>query len=119
MWKWFIKILNDSTDIDILENTILIETLKNTKDKAQELKASLQSSETTRKDLYLQRANYIIFAKRGAVDEDGAIHKFPALCHSIWLDYMEIVKQYDYILRPYESYSLDWVGEHAVKANKI
>jgi len=32
---------------------------------------------------------------------------------------MEIVKQYDYVLRPYESYSLDWVGEHAVNANKI
>ena len=32
---------------------------------------------------------------------------------------MEIVKPYDYILRPYESYSLDWVGEYAVKANKI
>lgn len=54
-----------------------------------------------------------------AVDQDGTIHKFTAPCHSIWLDYMEIVKSYDYILRPYESYSLDWVGEHAVKANKI
>jgi len=39
--------------------------------------------------------------------------------HSIILDYMEIVKQYDYILRPYESYSLDWVGSHAVNAHKI
>jgi len=47
------------------------------------------------------------------------LYKFPAPCHTIWLDYMEIVKQYDYSLRPYESYSLDWVGEHAVKANKI
>ncbi len=45
--------------------------------------------------------------------------KITAPAHSIWLDYMEIVKQYDYILRPYESYSLDWVGEHAVNANKI
>lgn len=53
------------------------------------------------------------------VDQDGTVHKFTAPAHSIWLDYMEIVKQYDYILRPYESYSLDWVGEHAVKANKI
>ena len=35
------------------------------------------------------------------------------------IDYMEIVKQYDYILRPYESYSLDWVGSHAVNAHKI
>jgi DNA polymerase elongation subunit (family B) len=47
------------------------------------------------------------------------LYKFQAPCHTIWLDYMEIVKQYDYTLIPYESYSLDWVGEHAVKANKI
>lgn len=53
------------------------------------------------------------------VDQDGTVHRFPAPSHSVWLDYMEIVKQYDYVLRPYESYSLDWVGEHAVKANKI
>lgn len=39
--------------------------------------------------------------------------------HSLILDYMDIVKQYDYILRPYESYSLDWVGSHAVNAHKI
>ncbi len=43
----------------------------------------------------------------------------PGPAHSIILDYMEIVKQYDYILRPYESYSLDWVGNAAVKAHKI
>ena len=47
------------------------------------------------------------------------LYKFPAPSHSIWLDYMEIVKKYDYTLVPYESYSLDWVGEHAVNANKI
>ena len=52
-------------------------------------------------------------------EQDGTSRKFPCPAHSIWLDYMEIVKQYDYVLRPYESYSLDWVGEHAVKANKI
>jgi dynein heavy chain len=62
-----LKALNDSAGTDILENTVLIDTLKNTKDKAQELKASLQASETTRKDLYLQRANYIPVAKRGAI----------------------------------------------------
>jgi len=39
--------------------------------------------------------------------------------HSIILDYMQVVEQYDYILRPYESYSLDWVGNAAVKAHKI
>ena len=39
--------------------------------------------------------------------------------HSIILDYMQIVEKYDYTLRPYESYSLDWVGNAAVKAHKI
>lgn len=39
--------------------------------------------------------------------------------HSIILDYMKIVEQYDYILRPYESFSLDWVGSHAVNAHKV
>ena len=46
-------------------------------------------------------------------------HSFMGPCHSIIIDYMEIVKQYDYILRPYESYSLDWVGTAAVNAHKI
>ena len=46
-------------------------------------------------------------------------HSFMGPCHSVIIDYMEIVKQYDYILRPYESYSLDWVGTAAVKAHKI
>lgn len=49
----------------------------------------------------------------------GLHENVQAPAHSIILDYMELVKQYDYSLRPYESYSLDWVGEHAVKANKI
>ncbi len=43
----------------------------------------------------------------------------PGPSHSIIIDYMEIVKQYDYVLRPYESYSLDWVASHAVDAHKI
>lgn len=52
---------------------------------------------------------------------DGANvkHKLPAPHHSIILDYMDIVKKYDYTLRPYESYSLDWVASHAIKAHKI
>ena len=50
---------------------------------------------------------------------DGTRIRVIAPSHTLVLDYMELVKQYDYILRPYESYSLDWVGEHAVKANKI
>ena len=47
-----LEALNESAGTDILQTTKLIETLKFTKDKAQELKASLQASETTRKDLY-------------------------------------------------------------------
>lgn len=39
--------------------------------------------------------------------------------HMMMVDYMHLVKQYDFILRPYESYSLDWVSEHAVNAHKI
>ena len=49
----------------------------------------------------------------------GGKVKVPGPAHSIILDYMKIVEQYDYILRPYESFSLDWVGNAAVKAHKI
>jgi len=49
---------------------------------------------------------------------DGTKVRVPGPCHSIILDYMEIVKQYDHILT-YESYSLDWVGGEAVNAHKI
>ena len=38
--------------------------------------------------------------------------------HTLWLDYMDLCKTYDYVLT-YESYSLDWVASAAVKANKI
>lgn len=50
---------------------------------------------------------------------DGTFEKIPCPLHVAILDYMELVKKYDYILRPYESYSLDWVGSHAVEAHKI
>ena len=43
----------------------------------------------------------------------------PAPLHVAIIDYMEIVKKYDYVLVPYESFSLDWVGNAAVKAHKI
>lgn len=43
----------------------------------------------------------------------------PSPRHSLIVDYMEIVKAYDYVLRPYESYSLDWVSSHAINAHKI
>ena len=52
-------------------------------------------------------------------DMGGNRIRIPGPCHTIVLDYMEIVKKYDYVLRPYESYSLDWVGSHAVNAHKI
>ena len=38
--------------------------------------------------------------------------------HTLWLDYMDLCKNFDYILT-YESFSLDWVASAAVKANKI
>ena len=50
---------------------------------------------------------------------DGTRVRIPVPAHMACLDYMELVKQYDRILAPYESFSLDWVGEHAVNANKI
>ena len=43
----------------------------------------------------------------------------PAPSHTILIDYMEICKKYDYILRPYDSFSLDWVSEHAFNSHKI
>ena len=39
--------------------------------------------------------------------------------HTILIDYMKIVEKYEYTYRPYESYSLDWVGSHTVNAHKI
>lgn len=55
----------------------------------------------------------------GWVEQDGTKMSCPSPMHMANLDYMELVKQYDYTLRPYESYSLDWVGNAAVKAHKI
>ena len=52
-------------------------------------------------------------------EQDGTAYRIPGPCHTEIIDYMEIVKQYDYSLRPYESYSLDWVASHAVGAHKI
>lgn len=49
---------------------------------------------------------------------DGTSHSVPAPAHSIILDYQELCKSYDYVLT-YESYSLNWVSEHAVNAKKI
>ena len=52
-------------------------------------------------------------------DRAGNKKSFIGPAHSILIDYMKIVEDYDYTLRPYESYSLDWVGSHAVDAHKI
>lgn len=54
-------------------------------------------------------------------DQAGLHYKLPSPAHVANLDYMELVKQYDYVLRPYESYGLDWVGSNpnCVKAHKI
>lgn len=53
------------------------------------------------------------------LEVDGTTVRIPAPAHVTILDYMELVKKYDYALRPYESYSLDWVGNAAVEAQKI
>ena len=52
-------------------------------------------------------------------DQSGLHFSLPSPAHIANLDYMELVKQYDYVLRPYESYSLDWVGSNAVGAHKV
>lgn len=53
------------------------------------------------------------------VDVGGNTTKMPAPKHCAIIDYMELCKKYDYVLVPYESYSLDWVSSNAIKANKI
>lgn len=52
-------------------------------------------------------------------EQNGLHYRITAPMHSQILDYMQLVKDYDYSLRPYESYSLDWVGSRAVGAHKI
>jgi len=52
-------------------------------------------------------------------DKDMTKHSIPVPKHSVIVDYMKIVENYDYILRPYESFSLDWVSSHAVNAHKV
>ena len=52
-------------------------------------------------------------------EQNGNRFSVPSPMHVCILDYMELVKSYDYVLVPYESYSLDWVGSHAVNAHKI
>lgn len=49
----------------------------------------------------------------------SAPNRMMAPRHTLWLDYMRLCQQYDFILTPYESFSLDWVASHAVNANKI
>ena len=52
-------------------------------------------------------------------DKAGLHYRLPSPMHVANLDYMALVEKYDYTLRPYESFSLDWVGSHAVSAHKI
>lgn len=62
-----LKALSDSDGDNILNNQSLILTLKETKKKAIEVKISLDNSETTKKDIYIQRSNYKAVAKRGSI----------------------------------------------------
>jgi DNA polymerase elongation subunit (family B) len=50
---------------------------------------------------------------------DKKKHQITCPAHSKIIDYQAIVKQYDSILKPYESFSLDWVSSRAVGAHKI
>ena len=50
---------------------------------------------------------------------DGSKYSIPAPLHCMIWDYMELIKKYEFSLRPYESYSLDWVGSHSVNAHKV
>ena len=52
-------------------------------------------------------------------DIGGKKHSLPSPAHCMIWDYMELVKKYEFSLRPYESYSLDWVGEHGIGSNKV
>lgn len=52
-------------------------------------------------------------------DKDMTSHSIAAPRHSIIVDYMKMVETYDYSLRPYESFSLDWVSRKAINAHKI
>lgn len=58
-------------------------------------------------------------SKIGWADMSGNKYSAPAPAHSIVIDYMDLVQSYDYSLRPYESYGLDYVGSRAVNAHKI
>lgn len=50
---------------------------------------------------------------------DGTRYSIPCPQHCMIWDYMELIKTYEYSMRPYESYSLDWVGSHGVGAHKV
>lgn len=58
-------------------------------------------------------------AKISWSEMDGTKYSIPAPQHCMIWDYMELIKKYEFSLRPYESYSLDWVGSHSVNAHKV
>jgi dynein heavy chain len=62
-----LKALSASRGTNILENQALILNLKNTKKIANEVKISLDHSETVKKEIYASRSNYIPVAKRGSI----------------------------------------------------
>lgn len=49
----------------------------------------------------------------------GTRNKTLTSLHHAEMDYMLLIQKYEYAFRPYESYSLDWCGEHIINANKI
>lgn len=50
---------------------------------------------------------------------DTTKHSIMSPEHCAIFDYMELIKSYEFSLRPYESYSLDWVGSHGINAHKV
>lgn len=56
---------------------------------------------------------------RALEDRDGTRKYLPFPCHTVIMDEMALVDGYDRMIEPKESLKLDYIGEKAVKANKI
>lgn len=52
-------------------------------------------------------------------DMKGDRVRYPIPAHMLVLDYQVLVDDYDRVIDPKESLSLDWIAEHAIAANKI
>ncbi|WNN12441.1 DNA polymerase II [Chryseobacterium phage MA9V-2] len=50
---------------------------------------------------------------------DGTLDRHGLPNHKLNVDYMELFKKYDFSLKPYESYRLDWVAGKSLKLPKL